>query len=285
MSSPIASRTGTSPIAIGAALVAGAVLTFAGLRLAPRASRVELLPWAPTATPTPISTETPTPDRMPVETMIDGEVFIVAKSRENYKLALVEVTLFPIEPLLENLKSKEQRRVVEQARLEATVTHAKTEADARKRARDKAQVAADEQMNGIRFHPDAVTPRDFTRAEAALETARKAQKVWVEADTHYVSVKAESDYYSSGGYYLRDLPPAIRITKTNSDGRFSMTVPTTGKFAVGARAERTVGDKIERYFWLVEFSVEGKAKGDALSLSNDNLTSAESRTSLIHTAE
>lgn len=88
----------------------------------------------------------------------------------------------------------------------------------------------------------------------------------------------------SGDFYFKDLPAPVLAVKTNSDGRFSMTMPSDGAFALAARGQRKVIDETETYFWLIKLSMSASAK-QSVMLSNDNLTSSSSPLSLVKTVD
>ena len=70
-------------------------------------------------------------------------------------------------------------------------------------------------------------------------------------------------------HLFENLPNPVLTAKTNADGVCSLELPSSGKWIVAASAQRMVGDKMERYFWLVEVP-DGKSSGTPLFLSNDN---------------
>jgi hypothetical protein len=73
----------------------------------------------------------------------------------------------------------------------------------------------------------------------------------------------------SWAFYTDGLP-RLQSTKTDADGRFNFTVPRKGKYALVARASRSVGGDTENYYWFVWVSVDGEAPKRVM-LSNDNL--------------
>lgn len=93
---------------------------------------------------------------------------------------------------------------------------------------------------------------------------------------------AELSFYVSGDFYFADLPPAVKVAKSNADGRFQMQVPAEGRYALLARAQRQVGDKAEKYFWALKLNTSGRNR-ISIMLSNDNMTSSKSPDSLFET--
>ena len=64
----------------------------------------------------------------------------------------------------------------------------------------------------------------------------------------------------------RDLLP-IASAVTDSDGRFKIKVPSTGRYVVEVSESRNVGSTSEHYWWLVPVS------SDKVTLNNSNLIS------------
>jgi len=97
---------------------------------------------------------------------------------------------------------------------------------------------------------------------------------------------AKSGYsgYHTGGFYFSILGSPIQSVETDADGKFVIEIPKTGPFVIAAQAQRRVGEKRERYYWLQPVSLEGQQQR-VQNLSNNNLTSTTGTSSLIHTIE
>jgi hypothetical protein len=66
--------------------------------------------------------------------------------------------------------------------------------------------------------------------------------------------------------------PKIDFTTTDGEGRFKFIVPHSKldlDMVICAKTERTVGDKVERYWWMEVVELKGRKKADYV-LSNDN---------------
>jgi len=48
------------------------------------------------------------------------------------------------------------------------------------------------------------------------------------------------------------LPAVIQKTTTDADGKLEFSYPQKANFSLYAKAERVVGNKTEKYFWLVK---------------------------------
>jgi len=200
--------------------------------------------------------------RFPPEGLLEGEIFIVTKGGGNFKLGLVTVGLFRKDELASKLEAARARAAPEIERLSPLLERAKGDYEAANRLYTEA------------IHNNEMPMAAFRKVSGALSDARH----------DYQALVREAAYFASGDYFFQELPTAMVAAKTNSDGRFSMKIPTTEPFALGAQAQRSVGDRTEKYFWLVEVSMEGKSK-DTILLSNDNLTSTAAPTSLLRTLD
>jgi len=60
------------------------------------------------------------------------------------------------------------------------------------------------------------------------------------------------------------------MAETDADGKFTMQIPLTGEFVIGAQTDRLVGTETEVYYWLQSVSLEGQQQR-VLNLSNNNL--------------
>jgi hypothetical protein len=65
--------------------------------------------------------------------------------------------------------------------------------------------------------------------------------------------------------------PTERTVKTDADGAFILELPKESSHVLTAKAERTIGDNTEKYYWLTPVSFTGTDEQKSLFLSNDNL--------------
>ncbi len=202
--------------------------------------------------------------------MLEGEVFIVTKGGQNYKLGLVPVTLYPLETVMPFIEEKTKFAKAELARLSPLIDAAKADMD-QKYAKKNAAFDAE-----LRVSYDSPNRKAL---QAALEQARNTH---YEAQNAYYRLLDERSKLMSGGFYFEKLPQPISATQTNSDGKFKLEVPTNGGFVIAANGRRSVGDRTERYYWLIRLSLDG-ASAKTIMLSNNNLSSEGSPDSLIVT--
>ena len=231
---------------------------------------------APANSPTPAEIATAPAKPTIVEKLFDrkcelsGEVFIVTKGGQNYKLGLVPITLFSIEAIQPYLDEKKKVAAAELARLNPLVTAAKADSD-RKELAERA--AFDAYLNADYSSPN----------RNKLDAAHKlAQDQASKAQSAYYELIRQQSRYLSGQFYFSDFPKPLATSQTNADGRFTTELPAKGEFVVAANAKRSVGDSTERYFWLIKVSLDGDAK-KAIMLSNNNLSSETAPDSLIQT--
>jgi len=104
------------------------------------------------------------------------------------------------------------------------------------------------------------------------------------AKDEYQGITASRDFYYSGAFYFGLLLNPIHVAETDADGRFAIEVPKTGTFVIAAKAQRTVGEHTEHYYWLQPVSLEGEQQLTQ-NLSNNNLTSTTGTSSLIVTKD
>ena len=71
------------------------------------------------------------------------------------------------------------------------------------------------------------------------------------------SLWAEVRYYHSYGFYFSYLQSPIITAEADADGKFTMQIPRTGEYLIGAQTDRLVWNETEVYYWLQPVSLEG----------------------------
>jgi len=173
---------------------------------------------------------------------IKGEVFIVTKGGDNKRLGRVSVRVLDFSTAAASVVKKSQAAAEILPQLRAMKEKAKADSD-------KVDILSAEHKERFQTYLD-----------------------WL----------CVTSYYGSGRFYFADLPDPIAETKTDSDGKYSVTVPAPGQYALAAVAERTIGSSEEHYYWLISVTVKSGSATDG-TLSNDNLASANSNESMITT--
>lgn len=69
-------------------------------------------------------------------------------------------------------------------------------------------------------------------------------------------------------YYFQDLPKPKDTDRTNSAGEFELTLTQGTSYYLVAEGRRSIGDKTEKYYWMVETTLEGENSEVILSNSN-----------------
>jgi len=221
---------------------------------------------------------------------VDGEVFIATQGGQNVKLGLVEIGLIPMDLLVQHIKQKEAGREESLAQLDPKIKEAEKECEALKkeweRLRDKRKVASEASMSIL--HAKETDWRAYGEAsrleDEAGKAEREASKPWNDAARKVGKLRSERAVFFSASFFFDGIPPVIRVTKTNSDGRFHIIVPGNGSFALSATASRHVGDKVEKYYWAIKVDTAAGVN-QTINLANDNMTSSAAPESVIHTLE
>ena len=90
--------------------------------------------------------------------------------------------------------------------------------------------------------------------------------------------------WNSGALYFASLPSPVASAKTDADRKFSIPLDRKATVVLAANATRRVLNKTENYYWLVTVSLDGQPS-KRIFLSNDNLTTTDSKDSLVHIVE
>jgi hypothetical protein len=85
-------------------------------------------------------------------------------------------------------------------------------------------------------------------------------------------------------FFTIGFPDSAATTKTDADGRFSLTVPRGLKVVLAAAAQRQVGGNREAFHWLVKPDA-ARTDGGEILLSNDNVVSSGSPASAMYLEE
>jgi hypothetical protein len=212
---------------------------------------------------------------------LDGTAFIVTKSGENIKLGLVPIDCISMVDLAPYLVQKQATATIEIAQLELLI----------KAADEKIQEIDGMNWEGVNFDPSYAESRlqgierwrteQFERMLEGVrngeqEATRRSNAGWTEAWVKWKELNAELESYDSGEFYFASLPLPVLSAKTDADGKFQIQVPRSGSYALAASATRHVGDKVEKYYWLLQIDTHGESSQKVM-LSNDNLYMGGSR--------
>ena len=222
----------------------------------------------------PETAATAAPEQKPASSetrrQIEGQIFISARNGINYEPPAVEVRLYPLNLLKPYLEKRSSEASARFEQLKTQINEAEAEKELLRKAADAAFDAY--------VQANASNRRALEQANADAKKAREKA-----TNVYYELLQSRQDLLS-GAFYLEDLPKAIDVTRTDSQGRFSFDLPVDGEFAVVAGAQRSTDDEVERYYWFVPVSIDGEPRKTVL-LSNNNISSHGSADSLLQTAD
>jgi hypothetical protein len=180
---------------------------------------------------------------------VNGEVFIVTRGGNNFKLGLVTVAFFTPEQYEEALNCDYYKNAFNAYIVEDSISSYKRnliwyayhikEASTDSAMGDTAGYASHKSFAESTLRDATV----YTRPTSNTELARKAL-----------------NYYA----VMKD----VITDKTNSDGKFSVRLKKKQQYVVYANANRAVMDGTEEYHWSFKYIPDGKP----LFLSNDNMS-------------
>ena len=127
--------------------------------------------------------------------------------------------------------------------------------------------ACDAKINMLNFKKGIIEQETAKQKGELLEQIAAAKSKLESATTSYEHCpKAEA-------YFDGFVPMVFQEATTDADGRFLISYPRDKALAIFAKAERLVGSKTEKYYWLID-APSGTEKAQ-LFLSNNNLVSID----------
>lgn len=194
---------------------------------------------------------------------ITGQVFVVTQGRQNIKLALVEISAIPEKVMIKHIKTKHSKGLEQQMAMIPELESARAASRSALDEADALMIKIKEQDEATKYQRKsrAIRSEEIRVLEEAVAKEEAAIKIRKE-------VESKSLYFDSPEYYFENLPTTIAKSKTDIDGKFTLTLPT-GKYVIVARSDRVVIKGDENYYWLV--LVDTSSPNQSLMLSNDNL--------------
>jgi hypothetical protein len=198
---------------------------------------------------------------------LTGEVFIVTKGGQSLRLGLVEVRAIPedvIQPFVQakHAAAKEEmdklQRLWDEALAKAKLTQANLEEATTRYIQASKRLASEYTSAAWELYTSAGRELEEVK-HAALEMSN---------DLHAITEKR--DYWKSAGYYLENLPTTTITTKTDADGKFTLSLDKKKRYAIAAQATREILSTTEKYSWFIWVSLEGN-NIKHIMLNNDNL--------------
>ncbi len=97
----------------------------------------------------------------------------------------------------------------------------------------------------------------------------KVDKMY-ELNTRIQKMYGSMRYCLSGEFYFNELPDTEYSDRTNSRGRFEISVQGDEEYYLVARGDRSIDGGTEKYHWIVDAPVDGGSQREVM-LSNNNL--------------
>lgn len=190
---------------------------------------------------------TPPPD---ANGRLDGQIFVVTKAADTIKLSLTDVLVFREADLTSKIAAYNDQTSKQHA---AAQQH-------RKEIMDKMQKFSDD----IKAYDS-----QYTGDKSSNEYQSKVVEAQAQV-AQFQQEMADLDVPDDPSSFFADLPAPLQKTTTDSDGKFSVTLPKDGRYIVVASSSRQTNDKMEQYYWAVRLSFEGD-DSKSLMLTNKNL--------------
>jgi hypothetical protein len=193
---------------------------------------------------------------------VSGQVFIVTKAHESVKLGIVPISVYARDAI--------------QSSIDAVDATLKSERD---EAKDQLNVIreAEKSASGMKsqlLREATSSSYDKQRYAAAL----RASDLEMDISSLEMMASRRINFLFGSTPYFRELNEhhrPVATTKTDADGKFTVTMPSEGEFAIVAYAKRQTPEDAENYYWCVPTA-------DHVDLSNDNFTRATTGASLLH---
>ncbi len=207
---------------------------------------------------------------------VEGEIFIVTQGRGNVKLGLVEVCAIPEKEMLDWIDAKQTKAKIE---LEKTKKQDALTESAQKIAVQEYQAAKAYAERVHNAWMANILNDSLSKAyESAMNEAAKKAELADKEEERVSKARGDNAKWTSPEFYQDGLRGCEVVSKTNSDGKFSLKLKQE-KYALAAKSDRRVFNETEVYYWLIWVSPE--SVGNPLMLSNDNLMTAESPMNIV----
>jgi len=202
------------------------------------------------------------------EGKLTGEIFVVTRGGENVKLGLVTVRAFDADSLRSYLKRRHERS---KDSVRQVIPQAATWIDSVTVYQAKYEKADVEREKAHSAYMDNILDYNYERRyEQKKDATFEALAEWLAMSKVARSYLEKTISHRAPAFYFDALPRASKSSKTNADGEFEMTLDQNREYVLVARGERVVADSTEKYFWAVDFNLNG-ADEKHIMLSNDNL--------------
>lgn len=188
--------------------------------------------------------------KAPESSVFSGEMFIRTKGGDTVKLSGQEIRFYLEDTILEAVERSKESAAADAPSFDAQIQKwTKIQEDENKLMDEsiKLTLSIDRELESM-----------INESKAYLKGLKEAKNAWPHAS-----------------YVFTHFPQAEYKTRTNSDAKFEITLPS-GKWVAVAEASRQVGSDEEMYFWAVRLSPDRSSL-----LDNSNLVTADSDESVI----
>jgi hypothetical protein len=165
------------------------------------------------------------------QTNVSGDVFIVTKGGQNFKLGLVPIAVFSDASIQPFIQMKLQTAKLGILRLDTILNKLYGETEPLKKDLDEKMEKLDKHLGS-------------SAARRRFEESTGRWKVKVEEWKKVLEEKNAE--YSRGKFLFSDLPAPIGTTKTDADGKFTLELES-GKYVLAASSSRMAGDTTEKW--------------------------------------
>ena len=183
---------------------------------------------------------------------LTGTVFIVTEGAQTFRLPLTTV---------EVVKAEEFRKYCKDTATEADLANLKS---------------------GF-FQEWNKVWEDIRREESKMKQGALPAG-WLAAYTKRDLLSANYDE-ALWNHYFGSMPnaivPPVSVGQTDADGKFRIQIPGAGEYFVKARTQRSIGEKVEYYRWIVPITIS-RTGVTSLDLSNQNLGTSSSLGGLLN---
>lgn len=202
----------------------------------------------------------------PKEVSLSGQVFVVTKGRDNIKLALVEIRVIPERELIDFVKGKRQDALQQIDTLNSKLKILKNEEELLKKA---VAVVTKNYESSVCYTKASYffDESEVKLCESINKNSENARKLHSNKQMEIYTVNYQISSLNEAAYYFTSLPQSEWKSKTDADGKFTLTLPV-GTYVVAAESTRKIVDSSESYYWLVV--VDANTKNQQIMLSNDN---------------
>jgi|GEM_PF-1484332 len=227
---------------------------------------------------------------------IEGQIFIVTKGQQAVKLALVTVEVVPEKAVKDTLSALTQSLIEKNRILSESI--------------ERKQREIRDYKSGVKGSDDLATGNVFTEGEKLSSVCKVDPQSYKSIELFTICTKTPEGKsafarlgvltttykaeYAEVNRMRKELSALIKehqdnakinarladadlfsdrstaTTKTDADGKFTISVPKSGKYAIFANGKRQVVESSENYQWAVWVTTKKNSKVN-LMLANDNL--------------